>query len=249
MNKKSKGGARRPATTPARSASASGKLSKALASTAAFAAGVARETEGMLRDLASNVTPPRPNDAPMRATDLLVNQHRILEKLFERAESSKRGLDDTLRELADELSAHISIEEHLFYPAVRKLKPDLILEGLEEHAMGRFALQRVLGTKASDASLQARLKALKELMTNHHHEEERELFNVVRREMPNPALEKLGTAMKKLFAEERERGHEAVLASFDDTLRKPVHGNAPKRHAPLSHAVARRAASAPNRRR
>ncbi len=221
-----------------------GKLGKALASTAAFAAGVARETQGMIRDLASNVTSPEPIGAAPRATELLVHQHRVLEKLFARLESPKKDLDRTLRELADELSAHIAIEEKLFYPAVRKLKPDLILEGLEEHAMGRFALQRLLGTAASDESLRARLKALKELMTNHHREEEHDLFNVVRRTMPNQELEKLGAAMKKLFDAEVERGHEAVLADFHDQLRKPVRASSIERSQPKTpKKVARDAAA------
>ncbi len=237
MNKRVKKTAKRAAKPPVKhgakpSAGSVGRMGRALASTAAFAAGVARETEGMIRDLASNVASPALDVAAPRATDLLVHQHRTLEKLFERLESSKKGLDATLRELADELSAHIAIEEKLFYPAVRKLKPDLILEGLEEHAMGRFALQRLLGTKASDESLQARLKALKELMTNHHHEEERELFTVVRRAMPNKQLEKLGAAMKRLFDAEMQRGHEAVLATFDDQLNRPVRASSAQRSRP-----------------
>ena len=199
-----------------------GKLSRALASTVELVAGVAREAEGVVRDFASNVTGQPPDATPGRATDLLVAQHRKLEQLFERLESSKKGFDATLRELADDLSAHIFIEETLFYPAVRKLNPDIILEGLEEHAMGRFALQRLLGTKARDKSLRLRLKALKELMTNHHHEEERELFPVVRRHMPNSKLERLGAAMKKSFDTGVQRGHEAVLATFHDQLHQPV---------------------------
>jgi hemerythrin superfamily protein len=223
--------AKKPAkrATKARTKTAAQKLGSALASTASFAAGVARETEGMIRDLASSVTMNQHQGPAPRATDLLVHQHRRLEALFDHIESSKKHLEAPLRELADDLSAHIAIEERLFYPAVRKLKPDLILEGLEEHAMGRFALERLLGTKASDASLQARFKALKELMTNHHHEEEHELFTVVRRAMPSPALEKLGAAMKKLFDAEVKRGHETVLSTFDDHLRKPVHGKSAKR--------------------
>lgn len=203
-----------------------GGLGGALTSTASFAAGVARETKEIIRNLASSVTKSTEVGPSPGATDLLVHQHRLVEGLFERLESSSKGFDQTLRELADDLTAHISIEEQLFYPAVRKVNPPLILEGLEEHAMGRFALQRLLGTKASDKSLKARLKALKELMTNHHHEEERELFPAVRRRMPDAALDKLGTEMKALFDANLRRGHEAVLATFHDDLRKPVRAKA-----------------------
>lgn len=209
-----------------------GKGGGALASTAAFAAGIVRETEELVRNVASSVTQSSELGPTPGATDLLVHQHRLVEERFEHLESSKRGFDKTLRALADELSAHISIEERLFYPAVRKANPDLILEGLEEHAMGRFALQRLLSTRASDQALRARLKALKELMTNHHHEEERDLFPKVRRLMSDATLRKLGAKMSALFEANLALGHEAVLASFDDALKKPVRAKTPKRAKP-----------------
>ena len=173
--------AKSPSPTKSPAKTAAGKVGDALASTASFAAGIVRETGELIRDLASSVTKGTELGPSPGATDLLVHQHRLVEGLFERLESSKRGFDQTLRELADDLTAHISIEEHLFYPAVRKVNPDLILEGLEEHAMGRFALRRLLGTRASDKELKARLEALKELMTNHHHEEEHDLFPAVKK--------------------------------------------------------------------
>jgi iron-sulfur cluster repair protein YtfE (RIC family) len=193
------------------------KLGSAIASTAAF--------------LASAVSKHPEDDARPRATDLLVHHHRKVEKLLERLESPKVDVDATLRELADDLTAHIAVEEKLFYPAIRKLDPDHILEGLEEHAMGRFALKRLLATKANDHSLKARLNALKELMTNHHKEEEDELFPKARKEMSTAALEKLGAAMKKVFDADVKRGHEAVLATFDDDLRKPVRAKSSARAA------------------
>ena len=60
-------------------------------------------------------------------------------------ESSRRGFDWTLRDSGRSPAQH-PIEEELFYPAVRKANPDLI-DRLEEHAMGRFALRRLLGTE------------------------------------------------------------------------------------------------------
>ena len=205
------------------------KLGSAVASTAAFAAGVARETEERIRQLASSVSPDPETDPAPRATDLLIRHHRKLEDLFARLESSKGYTDATLRALADDLTAHIAIEEKLFYPAIRKANPDVILEGLEEHAMGRFALQRLLGTPSSDHSLKARLNALKELMTNHHKEEESELFPKARKVMSNDALHELGRAMLTLFDANVKRGHEAVLKTFHDQLRKPVRAKKAKR--------------------
>ena len=220
---------KRVAKTKDKVGTKSGRVGSALASTASFAAGVVRETEELIRNFASNVTKNTDPGPSPGATDLLVHQHRLVEGLFEHLESSKKGFDKALRELADHLIAHISIEEQLFYPAVRKANPDLILEGLEEHAMGRFALQRLLGTPASDKALKARFKALKELMTNHHHEEEHDLFPAVRRLMSDAALQKLGAKMQSLFESNVKRGHEAVLASFHDQLRRPVRAKSRQR--------------------
>lgn len=214
--------AKHPSPTKSPAKVVVGKVGTALTSTASFAAGVVRETGERIRDLASSVTKSTELGPSPGATDLLVHQHRLVETLFEHMESSKKGFDGRLRELADDLAAHILIEEQLFYPAVRKVNPEVILEGLEEHAMGRFALRRLLGTKASDSEFKARMKALKELMTNHHHEEEHDLFPLVRRLMSDAALKKLAAEMQSLFESSLKRGHESVLSKFDDDLRRPV---------------------------
>ena len=186
-----------------------------------------------------SAAPPRPEDDPSpRATALLVHQHRKVEKLLDRLTSADADVDATLRELADDLSAHITIEEEIFYPAVRELDTDIILEGLEEHAMGRFALNRLLATKASDEAVAARISALAELMKNHHREEENELFPKVDRSMPRGELEKLGASMKKRFEACVARGHDAVLAAFHDELGKPVRAKSTKRPPAKKKALA-----------
>ena len=148
-----------------------------------------RETGEPIRDLASSVTKSTELGPSPGATDLLVHQHRLVEGLFERLESSKKGFDETLGELADDShGAHLDRGASVLSGGAQG-HPDSILEGLEEHAMGRFALRRLLGTRTSDKELKARLEALKELMTNHHHEEEHDLFPAVRRLMSDVALD------------------------------------------------------------
>lgn len=207
------------------------KVGAALASTASFAASVARGTEDRIRDLASAVTSHPDTDPAPRATDLLISHHRKVEKLLDGVESANGNTASLLREVADNLVAHISIEEELFYPAVRKLDRDIILEGLEEHAMGRFALKRLLSTRSTDESLKARLKALQELMVNHHKEEEDDLFPKVKKAMSNDELRALGTKMKVLFDADVKRGYEAVLATFHDLAPTPVRSTPAKNPA------------------
>ena len=225
--KKSKARSKKPAKTTYE------QLGSAIAATASSA--VAR-----IRELASPSTKGVESDPAPRATDLLVHHHREIEALFERLGSSRGRFNDVLRQLADELAAHIAIEEKLFYPAVRTLNPEVVLEGLEEHAMGRFALQRLLGTTEGHESLKARLGALKELMTTHHKEEEDDLFPKARKAMSNDALQELGQKMKMAFDADVARGHEATLASFEDSFRKPVRATTPKRKTAKPRAAVRR---------
>ena len=51
------------------------------------------------------------------------------------------------------------IEQELFYPAVLRVKEDLILEGYEEHAAARFALKRLMKTEPSDRTFKPNPKA------------------------------------------------------------------------------------------
>ena len=95
-----------------------GGLGGALTSTASFAAGVARETKEIIRNLASSVTKSTEVGPSPGATDLLVHQHRLVEGLFERLESSSKGFDQTFRELAhgeagvDENARAAALHEH-----------------------------------------------------------------------------------------------------------------------------------------
>ena len=54
----------------------------------------------------------------MKATDLLRQQHRELEKLFERFEGpvGAAAAEDVVREIATVLGAHMLIEQEILYP-------------------------------------------------------------------------------------------------------------------------------------
>ena len=107
------------------------------------------------------------------------------------------------------------IEERVFYPAVRKLKNDLILEGYEEHAIARYALKRLLATGGHDETFPAKVTALKELIEDHVKEEEHELFPKVRKSMDDAQLLALGKQMQALFETTVAAGYEAAMRGLD----------------------------------
>ena len=100
----------------------------------------------------------------MKASELLKHQHDEVKALFKQLEAGKGNAKALLEKLANSLSAHMVIEQELFYPAVLEADKDLVLESYEEHAVARFALKRLLKTDPKNETFQARVTTLKELI-------------------------------------------------------------------------------------
>jgi hypothetical protein len=112
---------------------------------------------------------------------LLLEDHesiRELLKKFERAtadESRTRAIESTLTRI----SIHESLEDELFYPAVREKidKKNLIDEALREHEQITTLLAEIAEMKLG---AERRFKALSEMVRNHFEKEERNLFPQVK---------------------------------------------------------------------
>ncbi|HEY4157132.1 MAG TPA: hemerythrin domain-containing protein, partial [Polyangiaceae bacterium] len=122
----------------------------------------------------------------MKATALLKEQHRAVEKLFSQIEG---GQQDLLPELANNLAGHMTIEQEIFYPAVRSVARSEISEAFEEHSVAELALKRALALNPEDEQFSARVKVLKELIQQHVKEEEGELFPKVEKKVSAADLE------------------------------------------------------------
>jgi iron-sulfur cluster repair protein YtfE (RIC family) len=147
----------------------------------------------------------------MKATSLLEKQHRKVEGIFKKLEGGKGDAPALLRELADNLAAHMAIEQQIFYPAVRALDEDVISESFEEHAVAELALKRLLATPPTAPSFKAKVTTLKELIEHHVEEEEEELFPTVEKKVDDQELLELGKRMKTTFESALEQGFEALV--------------------------------------
>ena len=58
----------------------------------------------------------------MNAIDMLKQDHRLVEELFEAIEDSQDATEreELFIELADALAVHAALEENIFYPGVQK---------------------------------------------------------------------------------------------------------------------------------
>src|SRR6185436_5080281 len=110
---------------------------------------------------------------------MLTAQHEEVASLFEKLEaaSSPRRKQQLFEALADMLAVHVTIEERHFYPAVRaKRTEDILLESLEEHLGVKRVLSDLLATPVGDETFDAKLAVLRDLVSHHVEEEERDLL-------------------------------------------------------------------------
>ncbi len=152
----------------------------------------------------------------MNAIDLLEQQHREVEELFEElegaGENAKKTKERLCHELADALAVHAEIEEKLFYPESKQENTeDILRESLEEHLSMKRLLVDIIEGEVEDEQFDARIEVLKEQVEHHVEEEEKELFPKVRKALSKDELEDLGTRMQTMAEELEAQGEPSKI--------------------------------------
>jgi hemerythrin superfamily protein len=149
-------------------------------------------------------------DTTTNALELLMEQHEQVESLIEAIEdtddpSEKSALFESL---ADQLAAHATIEEKLFYPAVmHESTRELLVESTEEHLSVKRLLADLMELDPADEHWNAKLIVLRDQVLHHaHDEEEDELFPRVRELFDDDDLAALGNEMLAMFEQLLDRG-------------------------------------------
>jgi len=150
------------------------------------------------------------------AIDLLKADHDKVEDLFARVKSNEDGNNkDVFETIKQELDLHTLVEEQIFYPNVlengdEELK-QIVREGLEEHAQVKTLLSEMAPMSGGDPEFKAKLQVLMENVEHHVEEEEGEMFPLVRDQMDEQMLVRLGSL---IHAEKsRARGSSAMSAT------------------------------------
>jgi len=136
-----------------------------------------------------------------KAIDLLKQDHRALEALFERYEQAPEGERVALaQEICQSLTVHAQVEEELFYPALRgRIEGDMLDEAEVEHDSLKQLIAKLDGAQESDDLFDARVTVLQEYVKHHVKEEEHEMFPKAKHSSVD--LEKLGDRMEALKAQ------------------------------------------------
>lgn len=120
------------------------------------------------------------------ACTFLDTDHKAVKKLFKAYEelthSKARDVDQKKRELAQEicqeLTVHATIEEEIFYPALREAlkETDALAEAEVEHAGAKYLIAQIEAMDQADEMFDAKVKVLGEYIDHHVKEERNQIF-------------------------------------------------------------------------
>ena len=140
----------------------------------------------------------RANDA----TALLAKDHKDVKALFKRyeklakAEADAGEREELAAQICEMLEAHTTVEEEIFYPAVREAQvdADLLDEAEVEHASAKDLISQIRSMSPDDDLYDAKVSVLGEYVNHHVEEEEGQMFPKARRAKVD--LEGLGEQIK-----------------------------------------------------
>jgi hemerythrin-like domain-containing protein len=138
----------------------------------------------------------------MDAVQLLKEDHDKVKKILEDLDSTtERGVktrEELFTKVKRELEVHESIEEEIFYPALKEHPKarELVLEAYEEHHVVDLVMAEIADVPFDDETWGAKCTVMKENVEHHIEEEEDEMFKQARQVFSKEELEELGVRMQ-----------------------------------------------------
>jgi len=166
------------------------------------------------------------------AIRLLKEEHQTFRKLFDQAEESDGdALVKIARELCMRLEIHMTIEEEIFYPAVRPVIGDgEVDEGIVEHATGKAIVTELEQLDGTEHLFKTKVHVLGEVTMHHVDEEDEEMFEDAKKAHSKGEvdLEEVGTRLEarraELYESIAKTGDEGVTCESDANEVESVEG-------------------------
>ena len=157
----------------------------------------------------------------MEATALLKQDHDVFRELFRafaEAGSDAVARRSVYRHIRQELQTHSRVEEHVFYPAVMRLRAEpareAVRDALEDQHVVDGLLAELDQLEPEDVRYGEKMRTLQQSVERHITSEEDALFAQVRIHLTDERLERLGRDMAVL---RESLGGESVALWADAT--------------------------------
>jgi hypothetical protein len=184
------------------------------------------------------------------AIAMLKRDHDNVKALFDQFEKAERKVEKQkiVKQALEELRIHSTLEEEIFYPAVREqLKNGIMNEADEEHHVAKVLIAELDTIGSDNDHFDAKFTVLSESVRHHIKEEEDEMLPKARDLKID--FQALGEKMERRKAELKAKG---LSPTAEDAMIRKTHGRAdsPARaaHRKKSPATAKSAASVAKKR-
>jgi hemerythrin-like domain-containing protein len=150
---------------------------------------------------------PKTRSKSAAAIEMLKEDHAKVKKAFKEFETMDRSDTETCRQLVqtvcEDLKVHTTLEEEIFYPAVREAieDEDIMNEASVEHETAKMLIEQLENMEPDDPNYYATFTVLGEYVMHHVKEEEGEMF---------PEAKKAGVDMEALGQRMQERKSELL---------------------------------------
>jgi hemerythrin-like domain-containing protein len=157
--------------------------------------------------------------------EMLMEDHKRAKRAFREGEKlteqeDNEALEQLVQQTCAELQVHATLEEELFYPAIREAikETDLLDEAEIEHASAKDLIAQLESMTADDPKFAATFKVLGEYVKHHIKEEEGELFEQLDRTRVQwePLLQEIQARREQLM---QEHGLEEEAAAETEASR------------------------------
>ncbi len=145
----------------------------------------------------------------MQALDLLIADHNRVRGLFAKFKEAHEAEDQTAMlecagKIMDDLVVHTTIEEEIFYPAIREDTEEMgevVDEGVQEHHVAKTLMEELGQVEPGGDEWVAKMSVLMENVEHHAEEEETELFPEVRSSFDDDSLTALAEQLELMKAQ------------------------------------------------
>jgi hemerythrin-like domain-containing protein len=144
---------------------------------------------------------PKTRSKSAAAIEMLKEDHAKVKKAFKEFENMDRSDTETCRQVVqtvcDDLKVHTTLEEEIFYPAVRAAieDEDIMNEASVEHETAKMLIEQLENMEPDDPNYYATFTVLGEYVMHHVKEEEGEMFPQAKKS--DIDLEALGSRMQE----------------------------------------------------
>jgi hemerythrin-like domain-containing protein len=148
---------------------------------------------------------PKTRSKSAAAIEMLKEDHAKVKKAFKEFENMDRSDTEACRQLVqtvcDDLKVHTTLEEEIFYPAVREAieDEDIMNEASVEHETAKMLIDQLENMEPDDPNYYATFTVLGEYVMHHVKEEEGEMFPQAKKS--DIDLEALGSRMQERKSE------------------------------------------------